>query len=111
MAGSPTSVSQAPSALRKHPPDNPTALTDNHLFVLRRNRPRRPAGSRVDAGVEPVIPYTPRKIYRALDKSAECGGCIRLFAERMRSNAQPPVPAELPADVLTPLRDLWLHSR
>jgi hypothetical protein len=31
--------------------------------------------------------------------------------EHVRSDAQPAVPAELPADVLTPLRDLRRHSR
>jgi hypothetical protein len=60
---------------------------------------------------DPRSLITPGKIYRALGKSAECGGCIRLFVERMRSDAQTAVPAELPADVPTPLRDLCRHSR
>jgi hypothetical protein len=60
---------------------------------------------------DPYALITPGKIYRALGKPAECGGCIRLFVEHMRSDAQPAVPAELPADVLTPLRDLRRHSR
>ena len=38
---------------------------------------------------------TPGKIYRALGKSPRCGGCIRLFVERMRCNDQTAVPAEL----------------
>lgn len=45
---------------------------------------------------------TPGKIYRALGKRADCGGCMRLFVATMRSsegfavNADPlPVPAEL----------------
>jgi hypothetical protein len=35
------------------------------------------------------------KICRALGKLSECGGCIRLFVERMRSDARMAVPAEL----------------
>lgn len=45
---------------------------------------------------------TPGKIYRALGKRADCGGCMRLFVTTMRSSegfavdADPrPVPAEL----------------
>ena len=33
---------------------------------------------------DPYTLITPGKIYRALGKSAECGGCIRLFVEKMR---------------------------
>ena len=33
---------------------------------------------------DPYTLITPGKIYRALGKSAECGGCIRLFVENMR---------------------------
>ena len=60
---------------------------------------------------DPYALITPGKIYRALGKSAECGGCIRLFVEHMRSDAQLAVPAELPAAVPPPLRDLRRHSR
>ena len=38
---------------------------------------------------------TPGKIYRALGKSAECGGCMPLFLDTMRHNAKVSVPAEL----------------
>lgn len=38
---------------------------------------------------------TPGKIYRALGKSAECGGCIKLFVERMRVDDNLAVPVEL----------------
>jgi len=38
---------------------------------------------------------TPGKIYRALGKAPRCGGCIRLFVERMRSDDRMGVPAEL----------------
>ena len=37
---------------------------------------------------EPYALVAPGKIYRALGKPAECGGCIRLFVERMRSDAR-----------------------
>jgi bacterioferritin-associated ferredoxin len=49
------------------------------------------------AWMRPSNPYSlipPGKIYRALDKSTECGGCIRLFVGRMHSDAQTAVPAE-----------------
>jgi hypothetical protein len=45
--------------------------------------------------MRPSNPYSlipPGKIYRALDKSTECGGCIRLFVGRMHSDAQTAVP-------------------
>jgi bacterioferritin-associated ferredoxin len=38
---------------------------------------------------------TPGKIYRALGKTPRCGGCIRLFVERMRCDDRTGVPAEL----------------
>ena len=44
---------------------------------------------------DPYTLITPGKIYRALGKSAECGGCIRLFVERMRSDENLAVPIEL----------------
>jgi bacterioferritin-associated ferredoxin len=44
---------------------------------------------------DPYTLITPGKIYRALGKSAECGGCIRLFVEQMRGDANFAVPAEL----------------
>ena len=44
---------------------------------------------------DPYTLITPGKIYRALGKSAECGGCIRLFVERMRRDENFAVPAEL----------------
>ena len=34
---------------------------------------------------DPYALITPGKIYRALGKAPQCGGCIRLFVERMRS--------------------------
>ena len=44
---------------------------------------------------DPYTLITPGKIYRALGKSAECGGCIRLFVEKMRLDENFAVPAEL----------------
>lgn len=38
---------------------------------------------------------TPGKIYRALGKSPECGGCMTLFVAKMRTNTNLEVPAEL----------------
>ena len=44
---------------------------------------------------DPQAPITPSKVYRALGKTPRCGGCIRLFVERVRSDEQMAVPAEL----------------
>ncbi len=38
---------------------------------------------------------TPGKIYRALGKTADCGGCMPLFLATMRSNNNLEVPMEL----------------
>ena len=60
--------------------------------------------SHAEGAMEPTLypGHTPRTliyelfdIYRALGKSAECGGCIRLFVEQMRGDANFAVPAEL----------------
>ena len=44
---------------------------------------------------DPYTLITPGKIYRALGKRPECGGCIRLFVDKMRCNDRLGVPAEL----------------
>lgn len=44
---------------------------------------------------DPYTLITPGKIYRALGKTPECGACIRLFVDRMRTNDKLGVPAEL----------------
>jgi bacterioferritin-associated ferredoxin len=44
---------------------------------------------------DPYALITPGKIYRALGKSAKCGGCIRHFVENMRRDANTAVPVEL----------------
>lgn len=39
---------------------------------------------------------TPGKVYRALGKAADCGGCIPLLLSTMRSNDNTEVPPKLP---------------
>ena len=41
------------------------------------------------------VVITPGRIYRALGKSADCGGCLPLFLATMRGNANLAVPVEL----------------
>ncbi len=38
---------------------------------------------------------TPGKVYRALGKSADCGGCMTLFLSTMRANPNTEIPSEL----------------
>ena len=47
---------------------------------------------------------TPGKVYRALGKRPDCGGCIALFIATMRQNRRTAVPSDLP-DELLGLRD------
>ncbi len=44
---------------------------------------------------DPQTLITPGKVYRALGKSADCGGCIRLFIDTMRQSSSLQVPLEL----------------
>ncbi len=44
---------------------------------------------------DPQTLITPGKLYRALGKRAECGGCAPLFVETMRRNDRLQVPFEL----------------
>lgn len=44
---------------------------------------------------DPDTLITPGKIYRALDKRADCGGCMPLFLATMKANPNLPVPLEL----------------
>ena len=44
---------------------------------------------------DPDTIITPGKIYHALGKSADCGGCMPLFLDTMRSNTNLMVPAQL----------------
>lgn len=48
---------------------------------------------------------TPGKIYRALGKRADCGGCMPLFLATMQENANLGVPADV-AQVPAELRNL-----
>lgn len=44
---------------------------------------------------DPEVIITPGKIYHALGKAADCGGCMPLFLDTMRSNDKLSVPAQL----------------
>ncbi|WP_424832692.1 (2Fe-2S)-binding protein [Ruegeria sp.] len=44
---------------------------------------------------DPQAIVTPGKIYHALGKSADCGGCMPLFLDTMRSNDNLEVPMQL----------------
>ncbi|SLN65339.1 (2Fe-2S)-binding protein [Ruegeria meonggei] len=46
---------------------------------------------------DPYTVITPGKIYHALGKSADCGGCMPLFLDSMRSNDRLEVPMQLRA--------------
>ena len=74
----------------------PAGAADDRLLVLRRHR--HATSAQAIAWMRASDPYTlitPGKIYRALGKSAECGGCIRLFVEKMRADDNLAVPVEL----------------
>ncbi len=44
---------------------------------------------------DPHTLITPGKVYRALGKTADCGGCLPLFLATMRVNKNLEVPVEL----------------
>ncbi|NNU82007.1 (2Fe-2S)-binding protein [Halovulum dunhuangense] len=44
---------------------------------------------------DPETIITPGKIYRALGRSADCGGCLPLFLDTMRGNDNLEVPRNL----------------
>lgn len=44
---------------------------------------------------DPDTIITPGKIYHALGKAADCGGCMPLFLSNMRENANLQVPVSL----------------
>ncbi len=46
---------------------------------------------------DPETIITPRKVYRALGKAADCGGCVSLFVDTMRRNDNLEVPMQLRA--------------
>jgi len=41
---------------------------------------------------DPDTLITPRKVYRALGKTADCGGCMPLFLDTMRKNSNLQIP-------------------
>lgn len=51
---------------------------------------------------DPETLITPGKIYHALGKKADCGGCMPLFLQTMRKNTNLEVPPELRALRPTP---------
>jgi Bacterioferritin-associated ferredoxin len=44
---------------------------------------------------DPMTIVTPGKVYRALGKSADCGGCMSLFLSTLRANPHTQVPMQL----------------
>lgn len=44
---------------------------------------------------DPRTIITPGKVYHALGKAADCGGCMPLFLSKMRENANLSVPSQL----------------
>jgi len=59
---------------------------------------------------DPYTLITPGKIYRALGKSVNCGGCVRLFVETMRKDGNLAVPVELRNLCRTPARERREHA-
>lgn len=45
---------------------------------------------------DPETIITPGKVYRALGKKADCGGCLPLFMGTMSASPSHKVPADLP---------------
>lgn len=44
---------------------------------------------------DPASMITPGRIYRALGKTPDCGGCMKLFVSTLRKNRNYGVPVEL----------------
>ncbi|MCW1932858.1 (2Fe-2S)-binding protein [Pararhodobacter zhoushanensis] len=44
---------------------------------------------------DPLTIITPGKVYRALGKSADCGGCMKTFLSTLRGNPNTEVPSQL----------------
>ena len=53
---------------------------------------------------DPETLITPGKVYRALGKAADCGGCVPLFLGAMRDNPNTEIP-QLDPMHLRPLRE------
>jgi len=52
---------------------------------------------------DPDTIITPRKVYRALGKDADCGGCLPLFLDTMRRCDSFPVQAAERTEVAVPV--------
>ena len=48
---------------------------------------------------DPDTIITPGKVYRALGKRPDCGGCVSLFVATMRTDSNTAVPVDFPAEV------------
>ncbi len=48
---------------------------------------------------DPDTIITPGKVYRALGKRPECGGCLPLFAARMQGDENMAVPVDFPEEL------------
>lgn len=59
---------------------------------------------------DPDIVITPGRVYRALGKTAECGGCMPQFLETMRSNDRTVVPVGL-RNLRNSVREEPYHER
>lgn len=56
---------------------------------------------------DPYALITPGKIYHALGKQADCGGCMPLFLQSMRKNQNLEIPPDLRA--LRPVPEKGIH--
>jgi bacterioferritin-associated ferredoxin len=57
------------------------------------------------------VVITPGRVYRALGKSADCGGCLPLFLATMRGNGNLAVPVELRTLRRTPVERIANEGR
>ena len=55
---------------------------------------------------DPDTIITPGKVYRALGKRPDCGGCGPLFVATMRADSNTAVPVDLQGDLPAELRGL-----
>ncbi len=60
---------------------------------------------------DPYALITPGKVYRALGKRPDCGGCIRLFIANMRASGALEVRNDRAGEVPGELRNLRLAAR
>lgn len=57
---------------------------------------------------DPDVVITPGKIFHALGKTADCGGCVKLFVSTMKANENLAVPGD-PPDLRGPHRQPTLR--